>query len=244
MNKRDLNYLKKIYFDLSGLGEFLIVFTLISIAFEIGELAFFTQSDAGITNIFFPMFIFISTLFIGQMVSATHKSIGSMPVKSLWSAKVASFSLDFSVLAMYIANIIILAAAGYGEFILPRIVSTLFLYALAHIFLYTTSVPGGSKNALIMDTGSAGTSFLAGIVLYIVGVLAVAGFQVMDRSFAADSFSALSSGRQIIYLVLLGVGIVFAVASRIASCRGIDSKLRLRKIYRKKVKKEKQESYI
>lgn len=243
MNKRDLNYLKKIYFDLSELGECLIVSTLISIAIQVGELAFFTHSGAGITNITFPIFIFILTLIIGQLVSTTHTAIGSMPVKSAWSARVASFSLDFFILVLFIASIIIIAVTGYGEFILPRIISTLFLYALAHVFLYTTSVPGGSRNGLI-DTTGAGTSFLTGIVLYIVGVIAVAGFQVIDRSFTADSFSDLSSGKQIIYLVLLGVGLIFAVVSRIVSCRGIDSKLRLMKIYRKKKKKEKQESYI
>ncbi len=246
MNKRDLGYLKKIYFDLSGLAEGLIALTLISIAVQIGELIFFTKSGDETTGIFFPLLMVVVSLVIGLMVSSTHTTIGSMPVKAGWSAKVASFSLDAYALVTLISSTIILIAGDCSELIIPRIPSLLVAYAISNIVLYAASVPGGSKNAVfdIGNNASSAASFFGGVGEYILVMVCVIGWQIMDETFATNSLTDLDSTKRIVYIVILAVSVILATVSRVLSNKGIDSKLRLKKIYRKKKKRVKIESYV
>ncbi len=242
MNKRDLGYLKKIYFDLSGLAEGLIALTLISIAVQIGELIFFTKSGDETTGIFFPLLMVVVSLVIGQMVSSTHTTIGSMPVKAGWSAKVASFSLDAYALVTLISSTIILIVGDCSELIIPRIPSLLVAYAISNMVLYASSVPGGSND--IGNNASSAASFFGGVGAYILVMVCVIGWQIMDETFATNSLTDLDSTKRIVYIVILAVSVILATVSRVLSNKGIDSKLRLKKIYRKKKKKVKIESYV
>lgn len=182
------------------------------------------------------MLIMFLAAFIAVSVSSNYTFIATLPVKTSDIHTYMSLTLDLAFIIIAAANAVAFVLFDMAVHIPIRMIPHLVMYILCHIFLYTLTAPGGSKQ----NPQQLGIfSGFMGFIGYIMGAVSSA-----STSFFINKYSSYSEDGITAIAIILGALSAAAVITRILSNKGIRSKLRLIKIYKKKKKSDKAVSYV
>lgn len=179
--------------------------------------------------------LFVSML-VAINVSYNYTFISTLPVKTSKIHVFMSAVVDCSFLIVAAVDAVIFVIFGMAEHIPVRTITYLVMYISSHIVLYAAITPGGGKQ------DSHRTNIISGFTGF-GGYLLAAISNAATSAVIENNTSYSKSGKTAIAIILV-VLFVSAVITRILTNKGIKSKLRLIKIYKKKKKSPKTESYV
>lgn len=192
---------------------------------------------------FFIGFSVLSIMMPYFMISAIirdYKLILSMPIEAAKLPQVMSITVDISLAATFIMDVIFLAASGMALRIPAYAGATLFIAILVHIGVCGFISTGVMNTAFY--TGNSPKGFIKGIV-YFIFVMAAFIVKIVTISLEYENFE--SRNAQIVSIVILAVMLVLFVLFRAVTAKELRSRMRLEKVYKKrKIKEPKEESYV